>query len=265
PSSIILNDRLENITKPNTIASLHLSEFADFDIINLDFCDSVTQVREGRPVFLDSIRAIVEIQSKKRVQPWVLFLTTRALRSDLDADLKEKLLSTVLENIKANPEFNSAMEAKLSLTEELIKNELASNSASDKEWLILYLLGICKWLLRLMMREGYAIGVTLMPSYVYGVQKNQEDMIACGFRFERVIPSRKDLSGITSSADEDAPIMTEAELAIKMIDEIGNIKNVDQFLESQPENKGKITKQAINFMKELRYDSGAYEKFITSD
>lgn len=265
PTSRVINDRIESITNTDSMAYQYVSNDGPFDVINLDFCESVTHAEDGGVPQLEAIGALCELQAKKRGQPWILLLTTRAIRTDLADEVKRSLFGTVITNINDHANFSSELGKKLGLDLDKIEKELKSSPPlSDSDWLNVYMLSLCKWLLHFMMRDSYSVSVTLLPSYIYGVHGKTPDMVSFAFRFESAVSPRKDPSGLIKTREEEVAVPTEAELAINIVEGISKVNNVDEILRTDNEKRKKITAKSAKLLEGLRYDMDAYNKFIAS-
>ena len=167
-SSMITNDRIEDIADTKHMAHKYIQDNAPFDVINLDFCESITHLaRNGVIPYLEAIRTLCDIQIKKRGQPWLLFISTRAIRDLLDAQTKTKLFERIIKNLDANQSFSDGLRELLGLAKTDLQNDLSGFSPLDNEsWFDAYVLAISKWLLNYMMGHNYSVSVKMLPSYV---------------------------------------------------------------------------------------------------
>ncbi|MBK4119347.1 hypothetical protein JHE03_23990, partial [Pluralibacter gergoviae] len=78
PESEYHNNNILNIVTKNSLAYQRFKSFGGFDVINLDFCDSITHKKpaERNPNHYNLLTKIIQLQNH-RDNPWILFLTTR--------------------------------------------------------------------------------------------------------------------------------------------------------------------------------------------
>lgn len=263
-SSLILSDRVGDICSSDSFAFRYFKQHAPFDVINLDFCNSVTKIaNEGEIPNLEAIRMLCDKQI--RGQPWLMFLTTRAIRGSLDRQTRERLFGQLLQNIGGSNNFSEATKKKLQLSEDCIREEIRTNkSLNERGWLSAYVLAISKWLLHYMMANGYTTTVRMLRSYTYSVQPGCRDMVSLAFFFEPVAPTRQDRTGLTRPRAESAT-PSEPEMACSIIDQIAAMEDVDEKLKNDKKLRHRIFLKSASLLGTLRYDIKEYRKFALTD
>jgi len=266
-SSMITNDRIENITNPNHMAHKYIQDNAPFDVINLDFCESITHLaRNGVIPYLEAIRTLCDIQIKKRGQPWLLFITTRVIRDQLDTQTKQRLFERIIENLSGNQNFTDILSERLGLAITDLQNDLSgTNPLNNERWFDTYVLAISKWLLNYMMGNNYRVSVQMLPSYAYGVDGSSPDMISLAFYLEPSIPPRQDRSGLTRVREPEIVLPTESDLAVDLIKRVADIENVDEKFSADSRLKNKFIQKSSELLAQLRYDMDAYKVFALEE
>jgi len=267
PSSVIISDRLEQLISKSTMAFQYVERHAPFDVINLDLCDSVTALAEqGTIPNLEAIRTLCDVQIERRGQPWLLFLTTRAIREQLDGQTRRRLFERLLHNIANDAQFSASLGTQLSLDEAAIRTETERAGPLDGlGWMRIYVLAVSKWLLHYMMAHNYKVVVRMLPSYSYSIQRGNRDMVSLGFSFQPLAALREDESGLTRPRRQNAPVITEMDLARDLIDRVADIEDVDDKLDSNKELRLKMFSKCAALLATLRYDMPAYKKFALSE
>jgi len=267
PSSVVISDRLEGLSSRDTIAYQYVERHAPFDVINLDLCNSVmAQAPRGTIPNLEAIRTLCDIQIKRRGQPWLLFLTTRVIREDLDRQTKQRLFDGLLRNIANSNEFSASLGGKLKLDDASIRAELGSVALLDKQgWLRTYVLAVAKWLLHYMMHHNYVITVRMLPSYVYSVRHDAHDMVSLAFFFDPAPPPREDDTGLTQPRPQAASAVNEADLARDLIDQVAAIQDLDKKLGEDKALKLSMFNKCVAVLSTLHYDMAAYREFALGD
>lgn len=265
PASMILADHFEKIAQLKSLGFERVRQFESFDIINLDLCDSLVSPAK-RTQYFDALYRICDLQLRNRGgRPWLMFITTRAGRDELNADLKSKLLDCVLANIRASATFAQFLNDK-GLTAEAIRAEMDDISHVSHD-LLLELLGLAigKWLLRIMNSSpGTTVRVGLLPSYRYRVKNDQPDMLSLGFEFELLIKPAEDPSGIAKLPFIIQPsIPTEFEQALELLRMIGTVTDVDQLLWDDSDLNNKIIQKCAKLMVAAHYDHNDYVAWAT--
>lgn len=273
PSSKVVKDRFERIAVQNTIAWKRAYEFAPFDVLNIDLCDCVASMPEdsdGSPPYFDALAALFTLQISNRTRPWLFFLTTRAVREQMQSVTKLKLLNTILRNANENPPFREKMRNDLGLTERAIVSELNGTKLLDHDQLVkAFCLGIGKWLLNYMLGAQPFLKVEMLRSYSYTVEPRRggADMLSLAFCCEPLIEPRIDRTGISGVSMVQMPPspLSETELAMSVLTEVLQIENVDVILSSNDGLREKMIKQSIALLAAAGYDTSSYPAWERGD
>ena len=123
--SRVLKTRIETLVNKKSLAYERAIEYHDFDIINIDLCNSLAAPAEEQyPPYFEAIKTLCDMQIAGRTRPWLLFLATRAIREQFDDDTKFKLFDCVLQNIQSSPQFAESLQKAFALTDGAIRGEL---------------------------------------------------------------------------------------------------------------------------------------------
>lgn len=118
PELMIPGDINELLSGPTTKGAKRLLDAFPFEVINLDYCDSLFSAENKKPIsdHLRAITTLVEKQKKTGCNGFVLFLTTRAeLRDPPDinqfsGEFLNDLARRIDDNRRDNPSFRRAFE-----------------------------------------------------------------------------------------------------------------------------------------------------------
>jgi hypothetical protein len=258
PFSVLARDRIERLTLENSTATATFRRIGPFDAINLDLCDSILRT-VGNGSYFDALGRLCDLQlTCGRVTPWLVFLTTRAIRAQLDDGAREQLIQCIIGNIEAHPNFAEELSSRLSLSKRDLDRELSNEDLLDHPALVKALgLGLGKWLLKLTLSAHPRVSVRLVQSYSYRVETNEPDMLSLTFRFEPIIESRRDATGLAPTRREN-PVSPESLLAVELIRGVAEIVDVDTLLASDRELAAKTLEKAADILVTARYDRGAY-------
>lgn len=266
PFSKILKDRVEGIAVDKSVTQMQFEQTAPYDVINLDLCDSVA-AGTGPGSYYDALTQICNLQLKAgRSKPWLLFMATRAIRSQIDNVSKVKLLQCVQTNMASSATFTQRVKERLSLDAQDVANEIADASLLEHTRLVrAFGLGLAKWLLKVCMSTDPKVTVTLLGSYSYRIEQNEPDMLSLAFRFEPVIHARVDDSGLGRAAVAAAPIVpTEESLGIALAESVGSVRDVDQLLADDTKLMEKVTAQAATVLEAARYRRDKYLEWLAA-
>ena len=181
--AIILPDRLEDLVEPRSHAAAKLAGRETFDVINIDACDNLAYVPNGRTKnTFDAIQALLRHQCRSQ-KSWLLFLTTR-----VDTGLLGRphlaMQSALHKNIELSDEFGFALAKCLDASQATISSALTSIWANhDAKFLKLYTIGLAKFLLQFFHSQpSNPANVELASCYAYRVHHTEPDMLAIAFR-----------------------------------------------------------------------------------
>ena len=262
--SYVLKDDFCVLANVQSIAYRETSKFRDFDIINIDLCDSVAFPSdvEYSPYF-EAIKQLCNMQVAGRTTPWILFLTTRAIRDQLDKKTKQKLFRCVLENVTSHEDFASELASTLSLDEGKISHEIAETARLDHATLVsLFGLSIGKWLLKMMMEANPKLRVKLLKSYSYRVEIKEPDMLSLAFSFEPLITKPVDRTGLTTPGTTDGDHPDERQMAIELLKSFCGIQDIDDFLHADDALHTKMTDKCAELLASVHYDKDSYKKWV---
>jgi hypothetical protein len=265
--SYVLKDDFCVLANIKSIAYQKTLSFHQFDIINIDLCDSIASPTDVEyPPYFEAIKRLCDMQVRGRTKPWVLFLTTRAVRDQIDTKTKQKLFNCVLSNIQDHSDFATALNNTLSLDDGKIKDEISDASPLDHTTLVnLFGLAIGKWLIQMMEEAVPKPRVGLLKSYSYRVETKETkdpDMLSLAFLFEPQVATPVDKSGLTPSNAGRIETPDERQLAIDLLNKIREVTDIDSFLHANEETHTKMTDKCGELLKAVHYDMEEYRKWV---
>ena len=265
--SRVLKARIETLVNKNSLAYQRAVEYHDFDIINIDLCNSLAApAEEPYPPYFDAIKTLCDMQVAGRTKPWLLFLATRAMREQFDALTKSKLFDCVLQNIQDSPQFAARIEAAFALNDSAIRNELMSTEQLGHSVLVsLFVISIGKWFLRMLSTAVPQVKVTLLKSYSYRVAIDDPDMLSLAFRFEPITMSAEDKSGLTTIPAASPPPLQEWQLAVDLVAAVSDIIDIDQKLFDDRNLLAKMIDKCGDLLQSVHYDKDRYIQWATAE
>jgi len=266
PMSVVVKDRVEHVALEKSAARVQLEKHGPFDVINLDLCDSIANPSDKKlNLYFEALATMCDLQVTNRAKPWMLFLTTRASRDQIDQGTKNRLLDCILSNIKSNADFAERLSKELNIDQSAIQAEMhGKEPLTHAELVNAFGLGVGKWLLKLMMSASPKLHVQLLESYSYRVDSKEPDMLSLAFWFEPVMEPRVDPTGLTRTqkpkpgASNNA---TEPELALKLIKSIVDIADIDRLLHDAPDLNEQWIKKSAALLSQARYNIDTYREW----
>lgn len=265
PFSVLARDRIEGLAAESSTAREIFERLGPFDVINLDICDSVVGA-VGAGSYFDALGKLCDLQIRcGRTKPWLLFLSTRAIRDQFQETAKLHLIECILHNLSGSAEFADKLSAELSLTESQLRREMTQEEMLEHSILVKALsVGLGKWLLKLTMSAAPKVSIRLLQSYSYRVEIAQPDMLSLAFRFEPIIEPRIDSTGLAPASVAAAGSVTETELAIDLVGEVANIKDIDQLLADDSELFERFVTSCGKILVSARYDEQAFREWVAN-
>lgn len=256
--SRLLRHPLESVANANGPGGKALREFGGFDIVNVDLCDAIRP--PGGTGVLDALRAIVQHQLTNRIEPWLLFLTTRVDPASLDRAAHASFIERLAANASSSGVFAELVNTEMTLTPEHLVELLRVLRSGEGEVPSTQPptvgLGIAKWLLGLL--NTHPCGLAMGPCYMYGIGSAEPDMAALAFRFDRHPAVVTDPSGLTKTAPATPAPLTEEETACKLVKPIARMRNIDLALRDDAALKQRYLEASADLLGRAGHDREAY-------
>ena len=254
--SLIKGDKFEALGNPTSAAYQFATHFKSFDAVNLDLCDSVAS-RKTHPnsSSLNAIFRLVQLQAKNRTEPWLLFVTTRAGRESVNAEVTAKLLKALQGNITSDNSFriglgNAALFNASSIDAECDGN----NSLIAEEFVKAFGVGFSKWLLH-MAKNAWSVRQQITAWYRVFTEGNVPDMLSLTFRFERIPVSINDPNEIITTKPAEVrsvPSVTEMELGF--LAAFADLIDLDRLLHDDSNLREEMVMENANLMSRARFN-----------
>jgi len=264
--SKVVQDRLEAVANDRSPAQRSAREGAPFHAINIDLCGSITQRRDDslRDGMLAALGKLLELQ-RKTTEPWLLFITTRALPDLVCPSARAGFMKAIADNAAASPEFQTKLAELVSCSANELDAALGRTWAcQDAGFLRLFCAGLGKWLLSLLSSTQEPRELILLSSCYYQVGPAGPDMLSLAFRCSTPRQPMADRYGVLSEPPALAPF-SEVNAALHMVQEVCNSKDLDKVLADDPKLAEKLTAQAGRLLATARYDAGAYNAWATQE
>lgn len=267
PDSLIVPDRFEAIASTEKIAYQHLEGFGSFDVVNLDLCNSVAAhiPLERQETYFNAILALIAHQSKNRIEPWLLFVTTRVDdTTTVNPNALRRLLECLKANIQQHPQFRTELNNVLRLDAASINDAVNSGKKlKPKELYHAFSVSFGKWLLRYLASGAPTWTLDMLNSWAYHVhnQNDAPDMISLAYKCMPVVKPKTDLFKLGQNHHEtDHATHSERDAAIKLIPMVKDIENIDIRLKKNTQELKITIDDAARLMELARYDGNAYIK-----
>lgn len=231
-------------------------DLGPYDVINLDLCDGFGAHQPGaiNNTHYNAVNRLLSLQSKSK-SPWLLFLTTRTGKQDIHADILRTFLDLYVKNLADCKPFKQA-----SIDELAIGDTDALNAAAKTPngHLIIFLMGLCKWILNLVVGQQPPTTVEVKSVIGYRIDPDatHDDLISLALRFEPTFALTSDPLGL---ANMPTLAPSECDLSTKALKRLGNRKCADEILGDDAGLRSEMIEATATLLALARYDIDAYK------
>lgn len=258
-SSEILKDRLEDIAQSGTHASNRLQNKNVFDVINIDACNHLAYVPNGRTASLfDALdRLLLHQLSAKKT--WLLFITTRAdpqYLGDPVTHFKRAIDRNVADH---GDNFGNPLADCIGCTFAELTEQLDNVwSKQDLSFLKLFCIGVGKYLLQFFhAQRNIPAEVELASVYTYKVHSDDPDMLSFAFRIRPL-----GLRSLTFG-DEEMPKL-ELKKALQITQRTEKMWDLDAAIEQDASMKVRAVEGTRELLGAANYDLGEWKRWLES-
>lgn len=256
----ILADPLEDIAVQGSQAANRLRQKDVFDVINIDACDHLGYVPNGRTSSLfDALEAMLAHQLRA-VDPWLLFITTRA-NSQLLGVPAIKLQGAIHKNLEQHHEaFGDPLASCLGGNPLNLAAELAGHwSNQSHSFLKLFSIGLGKYLLQYYhAQQNLPATVELISAFAYKVSSDEPDMLSLAFR---VTPAGMKVQPGSAGGASIIPAL-ELQHAVAVIEKAGKLWDLDAAIAANDEVRDDAVRGTEALLASANYDIPLWRKWL---
>lgn len=257
PQSQIAPYDIRELVKDNSIAWRQTFEIGPYDVINLDLCDGFGSQAPGRfnQTYYNMVSKLLAVQARRR-DPWLLLLTTRVGKAHVHLETLNRLSEIYRANLDSCASFKEISAKSHQISD---ATSLYQAKQQEKGVQTLFLTGLCKWLLKLSASQNPPSLVDVKNVLGYRVKTDAEieDMVSIAIRFNPTHGPIKDPNNLAAIS----PVaIDECELATNALKKVGNMIDVDDYLNSQTEIKQEMVDAMCQLLESARYDVDEYRR-----
>lgn len=259
-NSKVMNYDINQIGVKGSPAYLEARKVGPYDVINLDFCDSIFNERDVGKNTPDLLNEILFIQSSKRT-PWLMFITTRIGEKHCDESIINKLIACFRENLN-HLEFSEVAKEKFGVAN---FDNIESLMSEHDNHANITLTSLLKWLLTCCFNYNPKCKIELSSTMSYVVEQNSAgfDMVSFALLFTPIVQKPIDKFQLVTQR-EAVEELTEPALAINFIDRVLSRRDCDAILQESEDVKKNMINQTIELLSKARYDIKKYEAWLKS-
>lgn len=262
PLSDIIWDDFRLVGNNNEKAWHRAKDLGPYDIINLDLCDGFGKPEPGLldDTYYKAVSRLMSLQARKK-NPWLLFLTTRTGKGDVNAELMQRLLNKYVQNLANCPSFKLASTETLAIEDEATLNKAAE---THEGYLSVLLIGLCKWLLGLAIEQKPPSKIDVKGVIGYRIYAGapHDDLISIAFRFEPTFTPVNDPMGIANHPEE---ALGECEQAAEALKQVEQRICADKVIAGDVELRDQLVAAMADLLRLARYDVDAYHEWLLAN
>lgn len=259
PMSEVIGDDFALVAREDSLACRKTRELGPYDVINLDLCDGFASQTPCalNQTYYNAVNSLLTLQSRYK-NPWLLLLTTRADRANVNTQVLKVLLSKYDENLANWAPFREASREKFA-----IETTEALNAAAEttEGLLAVFLTGLCKWFVGLALAHQPPTSVELRSVIGYRIVQDSkhEDLISLALRFTPTFAPAPDPIGL---ANQPKVVPDECSLSTRALKRIAKRVDADKALAETAELRQEMIDATATLLGLARYDEDAYRAWV---
>ncbi len=265
--SRVLHDRFQSIAKPGTQAYRYLKEYGPYHVVNLDLCGSLFPTESAdTQEYYTAIHNLLSYQFLAQTTKWLLFITTQVEPSRADIGQFAALCQPTRENYRRHGTFAERLKAEF--PDDVFHEGTATASLAalaEEQSVSLFGIALGKWLMALGHGSEPKWTITMRHSYRYTIRVDNDRgvaMLSLAFEFERNASAPVDSAGVSSLRVSPKKYKSEAECALKLIELVGQMEDVDHILASDVQLRSDLLKSKADLLQASGYDRDKYLKWV---
>ncbi|MDD0812966.1 hypothetical protein PSQ20_21705 [Curvibacter sp. RS43] len=261
PRSEVIGDDFKQLANQKSMAFQKARELGPYDVINLDLCDGFGAGAPGglQPSYYTAVNNLLSIQARNPA-PWLLFLTTRADKPNINEAVLKVLIDKYCANLAQCPSFRDASRDHFAIeTDEAV----ARATEQPKGLLEVFLTGLCKWFLGLALGHTPPISVELISVVGYRVDKGaeHEDLVSLALKFTPTHIAALDPLRLAADAANGPD---EGTLATKALRKVAKRLDADKKLANDAALLKQMTEDTASLLRLARYDAQKYMEWVAA-
>jgi hypothetical protein len=259
PMSNVIGDNFARVANQDSIAFRKARELGPYDVINLDLCDGFGAQAPGTldNSYYEAVRSLLALQSRT-MNPWLLLLTTRADKANINTAVLQALLNKYVANLAQCTPFREASRDHFAIE---TAKALAAAVDTPAGLLPVFLIGLCKWFLALALEHQPPTSVELRSVVGYRVGKGakHEDLISLALKFTPTFVPAGDPLGL---ANQQVAAPDECVLSTRALKRVAKRIDADQKLAEDADLQQNMVAATAHLLGLARYDVDAYMAWL---
>jgi hypothetical protein len=260
PLSDVIGDNFAQLANQDSIAFRRARELGpSYDVINLDLCDGFGAQPPGvlDNSYYEAVRSLLALQART-INPWLLLLTTRADKANINDQVLQALLGKYMSNLENCSPFREASRECFNIE---TAAALKSAAVTPAGLLPVFLTGLCKWFVALALEHQPPTTVELRSAVGFRVGKGveHEDLISLALKFTPTLVPAGDPLGL---ANHPVAAPDEGVLATRALKRVAKRIDADKKLEADADLHKRMVDATAHLLGLARYDVDAYKVWL---
>lgn len=258
--SDVIGDDFALVANANSIASRRARELGPFDVINLDLCDGFGAHPPAGALkhsYYDAVSSLFALQAHNK-HSWLLLLTTRADKPNINADVLQALVDKYIQNLDECDLFREASRNNFDIE---TKAALEAAVGTPTGLVQVFVTGLCKWFAALALQNQPPTNVEVRSviGYTVDVGSEHEDLISLAIKFTPTFVPAKDPLGL---ANHPVAPPSECKISTRALKCVAKRINADKKLAEDAELRQGMVDAMAQLLSLARYDIAAYKAWV---
>jgi len=231
--ALIKRDDIDNLVHNNGVALKAVKDRGPFEIVNLDYCNSLAP--PGNSSRVESIFQLLRYQIGYQTKPWLFMITTRTAKGAVCEDFFEKLMRVVEDNVSSYPEFleeffDNYPDAVGGIDGVGYNPYLKSVEDIGECYSDFFVLGFLKWVTQYAVKHQTKVKLKSVVRYDVERDDSNYDMFSLVLRLEKVGLIGDDPANVVQLPAHDGGIEPEWVFASRFIRKVRETKVVEEII-----------------------------------
>ena len=258
--SDIIPTKFQSLADADSIAYQKALRIGSFDIVNIDLCNGVASEMPSASVdtMYDAIANLIGLQVS-RVKPWVLMLTTRIDRSNVNSSVGNQLAAIIDSNIRDCHDFREAIQAAYGQQHTRFQTLSGIGAATVAQ---LRSVGLAKWIIHLAATKQMAAALVSAETYTVRPSSGHPDLLSMAFVVQPPVRSPAADSFRLAMQAHGGCEVDECEPAVAALGTLRSAADVDSLLSQDTALYQQARAESADLLVQAGYDRELYFEWL---
>lgn len=261
PTSDVIGFDICQVANTDSMAWSKSVQMGPYDVINIDLCDGFGKhpPDQFRETHYNTLNQLMTLQAR-RVNPWLLLLTTRTGPEHIDGEVFLKLKQMYNGNLEKCAGFKDASDIAFTIIDQGSLDKVCESKKGISD---VFLVSLCKWIASIIVAQNPPASMEVKSVIGYKVDPAEvhQDIVSLAIRISPTLVSQPDRIGL---ANQIEPSPNECNLAIQALDRVSKQRDADQILLENPKLMQEMTEMSSKLLEDARYEIEGYEDWLNN-